>query len=67
MTDDPAVEAVARHLYLTTDTDWDHRVVKWRNLDEDTYPGERDRYRAAARRIVRVVDKARACEPPPSS
>lgn len=56
---DEEVEALAKHLYLTTDTLWDHRVVTWDRLDEH-YGDNREDYRQRARRYLRVAYAARS-------
>ena len=59
MSDDPAVEALAKWLYLNEDDWYDHRVVPWHRLPKQD-AAMADTYRRRARARIAVVDTARA-------
>jgi hypothetical protein len=55
---DRHVNRLARWLYLSQDTNWNHKVVTWRKLTtEREFRADADEWRDKARQILRVVLK----------
>ena len=63
---DNAVETLAKHLYLSEDTEFNHQAVTWRSLEE-MYPGSQNYWRKKARSYLKVAGMDRALAARPSS